>query len=269
MRKVIRCTVWLLTCSVAGFAQDSTTYLDGCRWMLELNSEKHAWQHKWKKSLSKPDSLCDADELFYLGSIFKAKGQLGQAVTYYEKTAQKDPTMQGMVGFELLTGFRDSDAALRYFERFDARTPNFDDISANDPISFRKGLAYAMLGNHAEAVRQFDKAIGGIEGKHGAEWVNYKFYVTRAVSLLALNQPETALTDLAKALKNYDRSAIARFYQGQAYQQLCRLLEAKEAFQDALLRLQVIRYQHEDYNEGLIYNLYEGQIDDALKALKP
>lgn len=101
------------------------------------------------------------------------------------------------------------------------------------------------------------------------KWVNYRFFVLRAVSYRVLKQPEPTLLDLAKALKNYDRSAIARFCQSAAYQQMGRTAEAKVAYDDAKFRMQYIRYQQGDYNEGLIYDLYEGQIEDALSALKP
>ncbi len=237
--------------------------------MLKLNSAQSAYMFDWRSSQKLPDSLRTGQQLFFEGSVHNSKNELNQMAGYYEKAAQKDPTLQGMIGYDFLSNFHDPVTALRYFEAYDARTPNFDDISANDPISYRKGLAYAMIGNHAEAVRQFDKGLGAIEVKHGAEWVNYRFFVARAISYLALKQPECALDDLAKAIKNYDRSAIARFYQGEAYQQMGRIAEAKVAYDDARFRMQYIRYQRGDYNEGLIYDLHEGQIDDALKALKP
>jgi tetratricopeptide (TPR) repeat protein len=237
--------------------------------MLKLNSAESAYMFEWRNSQKLPDSLRTGQQLFFEGSVYQSKNKLDRAVAYYEKAAQKDPTMQGMIGYDFLNQLHDPVTALRYFEAYDARTPNFDDISANDPISYRKGLAYAMLGNHAEALQQFDKGLGAIEQKHGAEWVNYRFFVSRAVSYLALKQPDCALDDLAKALKNYDRSAIARFYQGVAYQQMGRIAEAKVAYDDARFRMQYLRYQQGNYNEGLIYDLYEGQIDDALNSLKP
>ena len=238
--------------------------------MLKLNSAESAYMLEWRSSQKLPDSLRTGEQLQFQGSVYGSGNQLDKMVYYYERAAQKDPKMQGMTGYNFLNELRDPVMALRWFEAFDARTPSFDDISANDPISYRKGLAYAMLGNHTEAVQQFDKGIGGIEQKHGAEWVNYRFFVARAISHLALKQPDCALDDLAKALKNYDRSAIARFYQGAAYQQMGRLAEATEAYNDTRFRMQYIRYQQQgQYNEGLMYDLYEGQIDDALNALKP
>lgn len=248
---------------------DGSSYLESFAGMLKLNSAESAYMLEWRNSQKVPDSLRTGQQLQFQGSVHSSKNELNQAVYYYQKAAQKDPTLQGMIGYTFLNVFHDPVTALRYFDIFDARTPNFDDISANDPISYRKGLAHAMLGNHAEAVRQFDKGIGGIEEKHGAEWVNYRFFVARAISHLALKQPDCALDDLAKALKNYDRSAIARFYQAEAYVQMGRVAEAKVAYDDAKFRMQYIRYQQGDYNEGLIYDLYEGQIDDAVKALKP
>jgi tetratricopeptide (TPR) repeat protein len=271
MRQLIFILIsWLLAiCSPILAQNNGLAYIENASYLLKINSRESAYMLLWRNSQKLPDSLRTGQQLFFEGSVYASKNQINQMAAYYKKAAHKDPTLQGMIGYDFLSNFHDPTTALRYFEAFDARTPNFDDISANDPISYRKGLAYAMLNNHVEALRQFDKGLGAIEVKHGAEWVNYRFFVARAISYLELKQPEPALADLAKALKNYDRSAIARFYQGVAYQQMGRIAEAKVAYDDARFRMQYIRYQQGDYNEGLIYDLYEGQIDDALKTLKP
>ena len=120
-----------------------------------------------------------------------------------------------------------------------------------------RGLAYRGLGDHKKAIDQFCIAIDSLAIKHGAEWVNYKQFVSRAVSYIATQQPEKALLDLDKATKNFNRSALVQYYRGRALLLLNRPTEARTAFQDASFFVKALRaertgdYQERYFQSGL------------------
>lgn len=189
-----------------------------------------------------------------------------KGVQYLEKSAELDPKQHRDAAWTYMMTFRDYPRALRHLEAFDALTPDFDDSDGISPISYHIGICYRGMGNHAEAVRQFSKGIDSLAKKHGSEWVNYKHYITRAMSYLALNQPDKALADLELAQKNStSESPLALYYTGKAYLQQGRTTDAKRAFQDALFFWQANRVkgitQPEDYTNPVT----EQDIEEALK----
>jgi tetratricopeptide (TPR) repeat protein len=189
-----------------------------------------------------------------------------QAVALLEESAALDPKEHFAAGRTYLRNLRDYPRALRHLDAYDALTPDFDDNDGIFPISYLKGLCYRNMGNHAEAVRQFSKGIDSLAAKHGAEWVNYKQYVSRAISYLSVNQPDKALGDLVIAQKNASpASPLVYFYKGKTLRQMGRMAEGKQAFQEAQFFWQANRVkgigQPEDYNNPVI----EEDIDEALK----
>ncbi|AQG81148.1 tetratricopeptide repeat protein [Spirosoma montaniterrae] len=191
-----------------------------------------------------------------------------QAAQWFEKAAEHFPKEHGAAGEFYFTFLRDTDRALRHLNAFDALTVNFDDHINHNPVSYLRGLVYRDRGNHPKAIEQFCIAIDSLEKKHGAEWVNYRHYVSRAVSYLATQQPGKALLDLDKAAHNYPKSPLVQYQRGVALRQLGRTAEARTALQDASFfykqnRAQRGSYPQEDDNNPL----FEPDIDAAIDAL--
>ncbi|WP_240543521.1 tetratricopeptide repeat protein [Spirosoma foliorum] len=192
-----------------------------------------------------------------------------QAVVWLEKTTALSPKEHGIVGEFYLTQFHDYPRALTHFNAYDALTPNFDDIVGYNPVSYMRGLAYRSMGNHEKAIEQFSIAIEPLAAKHGDEWVNYRHFVSRAVSYIATQQPEKALADLEKAGKNYKRSALVQYHRGRALLLLNRTAEAKTAFQDASFFFKALRAERRgDYQEDDFNPIYEIEIDEIISQLK-
>lgn len=177
-------------------------------------------------------------------------------VAALEGAAQHDPKQHYEAARAYLRDLRDYPRALHHLDAYDALTPDFDDSDGLFPVSFLKGLCYRSLGNHAEAVQQFNKGIDSLAKKHGSEWVNYKQYVSRAVSYLALQQPGRALADLDSTARNLTAdSPLVLYYKGKAYTQQGRPTDAKRAYQDAFFFWQANRVkgitQPEDTNNPI------------------
>lgn len=189
-----------------------------------------------------------------------------KGIQLLEKSTELDPKQHRDAARTYMMTFRDYPRALRHLEAFDALTPDFDDSDGISPISYHKGICYRGMGNHAEAVRQFSKGIDSLAKKHGSEWVNYKHYVTRAISYLVLNQPDKALDDLEAAQKNStSESPLALYYTGKAYLQQGRTSDAKRAFQDALFFWQANRVKGITQPEDYINPVTEQDIEEVLK----
>ncbi len=192
-----------------------------------------------------------------------------EAALWLEKTGDNYPKEHGIVGELYLSKLQDYPRALHHLDAYDALTPNFDDMISNNPVSYLRGLTYRSLGDHSKAIEQFCLGIDSLAIKHGAEWVNYKHFVSRAISYIATQQPEKALTDLDKATKNFSRSALVAYHRGRAFLQLNRTIEARTAFQDASFFFKALRAERTgDYQEDDFNPVYEDEIDEALANLK-
>lgn len=84
--------------------------------MLKLNSAEWGYMLERRNSQKLPDSLRTGDQLQFPGSGYGSRNQLGKMVYYYERTAQKDPKMRGMTGYNFLSELHDPATALRWFE---------------------------------------------------------------------------------------------------------------------------------------------------------
>ncbi|MGF7216792.1 tetratricopeptide (TPR) repeat protein [Spirosoma lacussanchae] len=252
-------------------AQTGEQALKSCASMLALNRTVpalHFFAHK--REQTRQDSL-QANGLAsrFRGLWYIRQQDYEQAADWFEKTAARFPKEQGAIGEFYLSMLADPVRALHHLNAFDALTPTFDDHINHNPVSYLRGLAYRHLSDHDRALEQFSKAIDALEQKHGAEWVNYRQYVSRAVSYLATNRADKALADLDKANKNFGRSALVNYHRGRALQQLGRLTEARTAFQDALFFYRALRVERSHPLEDDFNPLYESDIDAALAALKP
>lgn len=192
-----------------------------------------------------------------------------KAISWLEKTGDRYPKEQGMVGEVYLRYLKDYPQAIQHLNAYDALTPNFDDMISHNPVSYLRGLAYRGLENHPKAIEQFCIAIDSLSRKHGAEWVNYKHFVSRAISYIATGQADKALADLAQATKNFNRSALVAYHRGRALLQLGRITEARTAFQDASFFVKALRAQRAgDYQEDDFNPVYEEEIDEVINQLK-
>ncbi len=253
-------------------AQDGERYLKSSASMLATNRQPQRFPFfSTGRRTNQPDTL-PASAQNYRYRAFSSLGQndYEEATLWMEKTSDNYPKENGIIGEVYLSRLRDYPRALRHLDAYDALTPGFDDVISNNPVSYLRGLAYRGMGNHTKAIEQFCVGIDSLILKHGAEWVNYKHFVSRAVSYIATGQAEKALTDLGKAANNYSRSALVGYHKGRALLQLGRINEARTAFQDASFFYKALRaertgdYQEDDYNP-----VYEEEIEEALSQLKP
>jgi tetratricopeptide (TPR) repeat protein len=192
-----------------------------------------------------------------------------EATVWMEKLASRFPKEHGFVGENYLSRLHDYPRALHHLQAYDTLTVTFDDMIGNNPVSYLLGLTHRSLGDHPKAIYHFSVGIDSLATKHGAEWVNYRHFVSRAVSYITTGQAEKAVTDLDKATKNYPKSALVAYYKGLAYLQLNRLTEARTAFQDASFFYKALRAERTgDYQEDDANPLYEEEIDESLSKLK-
>ncbi len=249
----------------------SDTYLREISWLMRVNREPGMlFFGNPNRELASLDTLPQTGENVHRRAVMMLiKGDYTTAIKLYEQSTQLDPKQHGSVGWMYLMSFRDYTRALRHYEAYDALTPNFDDTDGISPVSYMKALAWRGMGNHAEAVAQFSIGIDQLEAKHGAEWVNYKHYVSRAISLLALGRASLALTDLDKAAQNNKQSMLVQYYRGQAFTQLNRPNEAQNAYRDALFFFRKARADGRNTTEDYTNGLSEESIEQALNAVKP
>ncbi|GAB3707924.1 hypothetical protein GCM10027592_42520 [Spirosoma flavus] len=260
---------WLLL-PVSGLCQDAEQMLRSYASLLANNrTAQKRFFYDDSREQKRLDTLSASAENYRFRAMnYLWHQQYEQAEIWLEKTAMLYPREHGFVG-EQYIHLRDYQRALAHFDAYDALTPNFNDIVGYNPVSYMRGLVHRAMGNHQKAIEQFSVGIDSLAKKHGAEWVNYKHFVSRAVSYIATGQAEKALIDLDKATKNFNRSALAQFQRGRALLQLGRVDEARSAFQDASFFLKALRaerngdYQEDDYNP-----VYELEIDEALTNLK-
>ncbi|MBD2699607.1 tetratricopeptide repeat protein [Spirosoma sp. BT702] len=260
--------LWLMP--VLGFCQDGEQYLRSSASMLANNrSIQKRFYYAETREQKRLDTLSASGENYrYRALNYLWHQQYEQAEIWLEKTTTLYPREHGFVGEQYLH-LRDYPRALAHFDAYDALTPNFDDIVGYNPVSYMRGLVHRATGNHQKAIEQFSVGIDSLTKKHGTEWVNYKHFVSRAVSYIATQQAEKALIDLEKAAKNFNRSALIHYHRGRALLQLGQTAEARTAFQDASFFFKALRaersadYQEDDYNP-----VYEPEIDEALANLK-
>ncbi len=258
--------LFLLLFPYAGLAQDGEQLLNGTVRLLRQNGQQKPvlflGSRRWQTQVD------TAKDLRFRTLDYTFSRQYEQAATLLELRAATNPKEHGQVGYMYLNYLHDYPRAIRHFNAYDALTPNFDDIEGNNPVSYLRGLTYQQLGDHTKAIEQMSCGIDPIDLKHGSKWVNYRYFINRAVSYLAVNQPEKALTDLDKAVENFNRSALAQYYRGKALLALNRRVEAKTAFRDAAFFLKGLRVERGNYQEDDYNPVCEEEIDEALSELK-
>ncbi len=258
----------LLLLPFSVLAQDSERLLTETDQLLTINRNKANAFFRDTRLVTQPDTAKKtADYFAHQGRFYLVKQEPGRAVALFEQSAALNPKEYGYLGYSFLTQWHDYPRAIQYLNAYDALTPNFDDVEGNNPVSYLRGLAYQKLGNHPKAIEQMSLGIDPIDLKHGSEWVNYRYFINRAVSYLAMQQPEKALTDLDKAVKNFSRSALAQYYRGRALLALNRRTEAKTAFQDAAFFLKALRAERGNYQEDEYNPVCEEEVDEALAEL--
>jgi tetratricopeptide (TPR) repeat protein len=239
--------------------------------MLAMNSRSQTqFLSNTKREQARQDTISASAQNYRFKSLHHLwQRDYEQAAFWLEKTASLFPKEHGAVGEFYMSFLRDYPRALRHLDAHDALIPNFDEIVNHNPVSYLRGLTYRSMGDHTKALEQFSISIDPLESKHGAEWVNYRHYVSRAISYIATQQPGKALIDLEKAAKNFDRSTLVHYYRAKALLQLGRTAEARTAFQDAsfFAKAQQVERTGDD-QEDRFNLLYEFEIDDALAQLK-
>ncbi|MVM29595.1 hypothetical protein GO755_06090 [Spirosoma sp. HMF4905] len=258
----------LLPLSVS--AQDSERILKHCASMLAANRSAQSRFFFGDKQRFRSDTQsANAQNFRQKAFNYVWSKEYEQAAVWLEKTTAVSPKEHGIVGEFYLAQFRDYPRALTHFNAYDALTPNFDDIVGYNPVSYMRGLTYRSMGNYEKSIEQFSIAIDPLAAKHGDEWVNYRHFVSRAVSYIATQQPEKALIDLEKAGKNFKRSALVQYHRGRALLLLNRTTEARTAFQDASFFFKALRAERTgDYQEDDFNPVYELEIDETLAHLK-
>ncbi len=264
------CFLYLLL-PILGFSQDGERYLKDCASLMAMNrTAQSMFFYSTKREKGRLDTLsASARNDRFRAFNYVWRRDYEQAALWLEKTASQYPKEHGIIGEIYLSTLRDYLRALAHFEAYDTQTPTFDDLINHNPVSYMSGLAYRGLGDHRKAIELFSKAIDSLTIKHGAEWVNYRHFVSRAVSYIATQQPEKALADLANSTKNFNRSALVQYHRGRALLLLNRPAEARTAFQDASFFVKALRAERTgDYQEDNANPVYESEIDEALTNLK-
>lgn len=208
----------------------------------------------------------------YRSRIFTylAQKNYEEATAWMEKMAVTYPKEHGFIGELYLSRLHDYARALHHLQAYDALTTNLNDMIGNNPVSYLLGLTYRSLLDHPKAIHHFSIGIDSLEKKHGTEWVNYRHFVSRAISYIATGQAGKALFDLDKAAKNYSRSALVAYHKGRALQQINRVTEARTAFEDASFFYKALRAERTiDYQEDEYNPLYEEEIDEVLSKSRP
>ena len=274
MRTILLCV--LLALSVSALAQDEKAFVQlsqllagNARYktpaLWEGTQRLQAW---YSDTISVTgDSVRKGDWFMYRALNPLKLGDYDRAFADYETAVRINPRNQGQVGWRYLFLLRDYPRALVHLNAFDVLTPNYDDPIDDYSVNYLKGRALAGLRQYEQAVVAYTIAIDSREKRHGPEWVDYRYWVARSVSYLALNQPENALSDLDKALKNNPKSAMILYQRGRALQQLRRTAEAQSAFQDALFFVRSQPFERDYYYEQPDAG-YEGQIEALLNAIK-
>lgn len=216
-------------------------------------------------ALSKMDSV--TGEILHHFSVQNTKnGNYILAIDALEKAVVKDPDINGYYGWLLLYYYRDYERALQHLESYDSLTPNFSDAPVGEDINYLKGLAYAGLDRHEEALVKFDKYINEITSVNGEDWVDVYAFVNKGLSLAALTQFENAISAYDKAILNYPKCTEAYFHKAMANQKLGNLSEAKK-LANLALDLAKVGYKHTDVYVALPDEVYQGQIEEFLAEL--
>lgn len=257
--------LFLLLFPYAGLAQDGEQLLNGTVRLLRQNGQQKPMlfvgSRRWQTQVD------TSKDLRFRTLDYAFSQQYEQAVPLLERSAATNPKDNGQVGSIYLNFLHDYPRAIRHLDAYDALTPNFDDVYANNPVSYLRGIAYQKMGDHQKAIEQMSRGIDSIDLKHGSKWVNYRYFINRAVSYLATNQPEKALSDLDKAVENFTRSALAQYYRGRALLALNHRVEAKTAFQDAAFFLKALRVERGNYQEDDYNPVCEEEMHEALAEL--
>jgi tetratricopeptide (TPR) repeat protein len=264
--------ILMLLVPIVSYAQNGERFLTSFQSMLATNrTVQISFFPPTKRETFGLDTLSSTPQNYHRRAMYYLwQHDYEQATGWLEKAAALYPKEHGFVGETYLNQLHDYDRALQHLSAYDASTPTFDDIIHNNPVSYLLGLAHRNLGDYSKAVQLFCIGIDSLSIRHGAEWVNYRHFVSRAVSYIALQQPEKALRDLDSALKNFNRSALVQYHRGRALLQLNRKAEARTAFQDASFFFKALRAERTgDYQEDDFNPLYEPEIDEALSNLKP
>ncbi len=264
--------LFILLLPLTTFAQNGERYyLESSGWLMAQNrATRFGFAYNTKRELARWDTMAVTAENYRFRAMnYVWQQEYEQAAAWFEKTTALFPKEHGAAGEFYLEFLKDPSRALHHLDAFDALTPTFDDVVNHNPVSYLRGLTFRYVGDHQKAIEQFSKAIDPLADKHGTEWVSYRHFIGRAVSYVAMNQPEKALIDLDKANKNYGQSALVQYYRGLALQQLGRVAEARTAFQDASFFFKAHRANHYEGTQEDEFNpLYEAQIDEALAVLK-
>ncbi|MBO0948909.1 tetratricopeptide repeat protein [Fibrella forsythiae] len=270
LKNVLRCVlVYMLLMTSAQAQHEAALMQQLTRSLMTSGTYRQPWGHVYY--LARLDSAIRAgyevaDHTFWKGLYFLDQKALDKAVPLLEKACRLKPKHHGYVGWVYLNTLRDYPRALAHYDAYDALTPDVDDREGDHAVSFLRSQIYRYMGRHAMALPGYDKAIALVEDKHGPGWVNYRYYVARGCSRLAVGRVADALSDFDKALPNNPSSALVNYWRGRALQLLNRADEARMAYSDALLWLSNSNIEQDQYYE-VQDAVYEQQVNQALASL--
>lgn len=266
----------LLGSALSAPAQDKRAFTQ-MMWVLADNARYKtpvAWEGSQRLRATHSDSIAVAKDSVEKAGWLTSRalsplklGDYDRAFADYEAAGQFSAKSRGEIGWRYLFLLRDYPRALAHLSAYDALTPNYDDPIDDYSVNYLKGRALTGLRQYQQAVVAYTIAIDNREKRHGPEWVDYRCWVARSVVHLALNQPENALSDLDKALKNNPKSAMTLYHRGRALKQLNRTAEARDAWRDALFFVRSEPFERDYYYEQPDVG-YEGQIEALLNTLK-
>jgi diguanylate cyclase (GGDEF)-like protein len=143
--------------------------------------------------------------LMQQGYLYEDEGRGADAVALYERAielARKQSDAYGVASAHLAMAYPailkgDNSGAIKLLDRAQAEFDAIGDKSNQDMIDLRRGQALAGLGQHAQALVQYQRSAAAVE-RNGNLRYQAMLYQARSRSEEALGQLDTALADLKR-----------------------------------------------------------------------
>jgi tetratricopeptide (TPR) repeat protein len=156
------------------------------------------------------------------GVAYQLQGRLGQAADDLEHAIEVDPDYpQAHSGLgDLYLSVLDSEKAVLHYSRALDHPEAFQDLFQ---LYHNRGLAFDLLGRHAEAVKDFNQALALNETSVPA-------LCNRGGALLSMSELERALADFSRAVRLDPVNADAHYGLAMVYEELGQYREAADAY---------------------------------------
>ncbi len=236
-----------------------------------------AWSNVYYQG-TVPDQLLLAESMLYdstradtwraVGTAYLKRGLAKEFYTYYEKASAMNPVeWRGWTGYMYLYLYRDYERAVASFNATDTLTPNFTDYPQGQSVDYMRGIAYYGLKDYRNALFYLTKYITEVTQEEGEEWVDTYAFLYRALVYEKVDEPDSALLDVAALLQHNPTLSDAYYHQSRIYhgkgndQKATELLaKAQDLFQRG--------YFHQRPYVEVLEQIYQWDIDQLKKQIK-